>query len=156
MCGYLSFSTVSTEQPTNQRHFVVAFDEASKTGCHLPISPDYSCILPCTSIHGDFHYNAHTNTHTLTYSVPDTIFRCWLSQIGMLYAFSWKHANSICLRLHHLHPLPKMIILEYDKYKMMYELGLVSEEIYINCNSVLLSINTGICWHSQTFYRDRV
>lgn len=38
-------------------------------------------------------------------------------------------------------PIPYVCPLnEYDKYKMMYELGLVSEEIYINCNSVLLSI----------------
>lgn len=43
--------------------------------------------------------------------------------------------------IHKNTPIPYVCPLnEYDKYKMMYELGLVSEEIYINCNSVLLSI----------------
>lgn len=41
-----------------------------------------------------------------------------------------KYANSICL-------LSKCV---YVKYKMIYELGLVSEGIYINCNSVPLSM----------------
>lgn len=44
--------------------------------------------------------------------------------------FMEKYANSICL-------LSKCV---YVKYKMIYELGLVSEGIYINCNSVPLCI----------------
>lgn len=48
-------------------------------------------------------------------------------------------------------PIPYVCPLnEYDKYKMIYELGLVSKGIYMNCNGVPLSINTGICWQSQT------